>query len=167
MFGPHQRLVESLSSKVVYVGVMNPHWRSFYIIYVHLVVWFIWHWCSDANISARHAIDSHLDAMWMQFIVRQCVHLMSVKNNKQKVTTGKISNVGGMANFTLSSSPIFATRWTSTFRTWMMCVSHIHMRQGTMGSWECGRRQHIVEREEFESNMILMTHTKHVEHIGL
>jgi hypothetical protein len=63
---------------------------------IHMTLYF------DANISARHAIDFYFDAIWIQFIIGQCVHLMSVKNNKQKVATNNISGVGVWTNFTLN-----------------------------------------------------------------
>lgn len=51
------------------------------------------HWCYDVNTSEWYAIDCFVDDVWMQFNVGQRMHMMSPKNKKQKVTTGKISGV--------------------------------------------------------------------------
>ena len=45
--------------------------------------------------------------MWMQFNVGQCVHMMSVKNNKQKMEIGKINGVGGADKFHFKLIPDF------------------------------------------------------------
>ena len=43
----------------------------------------------------------------MQFNVGQCVHLMSPKNKRRKVETGKISGVGGVDKFHFKVIPQF------------------------------------------------------------
>ena len=43
----------------------------------------------------------------MQFSVGQCVHMMNPRNNKQKVASGKISDVGGVDKFHFKTIPEF------------------------------------------------------------
>ena len=67
----------------------------------------LFHWCVDENNMGRHLTYSYLDAMWLQFNVGQCVHMMNPRNNKQKVASGKISGVGGVDKFHFKTIPEF------------------------------------------------------------
>ena len=48
-----------------------------------------------------------MDGVWVQFNVGKSVHMMSPKNKRWKVATGKISGVGGVDKFHLKVIPEF------------------------------------------------------------
>jgi hypothetical protein len=65
--------------------------------------------------------------MWAQFHVGQCVHMMSVKNNKQKMTTCKISGVGGVDKFHFKTIPDFCYKVdVTTAHIGDVCLTYPH-----------------------------------------
>jgi hypothetical protein len=55
----------------------------------------------------RYVIDCFVDGVWVQFNVGQSVHMMSLKNKRRKVASGKISGVGDVDKFHFKVIPEF------------------------------------------------------------
>jgi hypothetical protein len=55
----------------------------------------------------RYVIDCFVDGVWVQFDVGQSMHMMSPKNKRQKVASGKISGVRGVDKFHFKVIPEF------------------------------------------------------------
>jgi len=55
----------------------------------------------------RYVIDYFVDGVWVQFNVGQSVYMISPKNKRRKVASGKISGVGGVDKFHFKVIPEF------------------------------------------------------------